>query len=128
MTETINLAAHDPLPMGPERHVIVLHRFDEEDPRKTVTQITLTGKPDETTHPVRPDGRPMTLAEATGAAKQVAESEGLHRIFVVDRTQGAREQDILHHGGDHSVHMEGLVDSDTEDGEKGPDMRDRGRA
>lgn len=127
MTEIIRLAPHDPLPSGPVRHVIVLHRFDEDSPRETITQITLTGQPDETTHPVRADGRPMTLAEAVGAARQVAESEGLHRVFVVDRTGGEREQAILRHGGDHSIHMEGLVDSDLENGEHGTDMRDRGR-
>ena len=126
MIEIIRLAPHDPLPSGLGRHVIVLHRFDEDEPRDTVTQITLTGHPDETTHPVRPDGAKMSLVEATEAAKLVAESEGLNRVFVVDRTQGEREQDILRHAGDHSVHMEGLIDSDLEDGEKGPDMRDRG--
>ena len=99
----------------------------EEAPRDTVTQITLTGHPDETTRPARPAGRPMTLDEAVAAARQVAESEGLSRVFVVDRTEGDREQDILRHHGDHSVHMDGLVDSDLEEGEKGADMRDRGR-
>ena len=69
----------------------------------------------------------MSLAQAIEAAQRVAESEGLKRVFVVDRTAGEREQDILHHGGDHSVHMEKLVDFDLEDGERGPDMRDVGR-
>ncbi len=127
MIEIIRLAPHDALPSGPGRHVIVLHRFDEDAPREVVTQITLTGQPDETTHPVRPDGRKMTLEEAIGAAKQVAESESLPRIYVVDRTAGEREQDILKHAGDHSVHMENLVDSNLEEGEHGSDMRDRTR-
>jgi hypothetical protein len=125
MAEIVRLAPHDPIPSGPVRHVVVLHRFDEEVPSRTVTSITLTGHPDETTRPVHPDGRPMNLDEAIGAARRVAESEGLTRVFVVDRTAGEREQDILQHGGDHSVHMEALVDFDLEDGERGPDMRDR---
>ena len=125
MIETIRLAPHDPIPSGPARHVIVLRRFDEDAPKQTVTQITLTGHPDETTHPVHPDGRKMGLEEAIEAAKEVAASEGLSRVFVLDRTAGERESDILRHGGDHSVHMEKLVDSDLEDGERGADMRDR---
>ena len=67
----------------------------------------------------------MDLDEAVAAAVKVAESEKLSRVLVANRTAGAREQDILQHGGDHSVHMEALVDSDIEDGERGADMRDR---
>jgi hypothetical protein len=125
MSEIVRLAPHDPIPSGPAKHVIVLHRFDEDTPQRTITMITLTGHPDETTRPVRPDGHPMELEEAIAAAQRVAESEGLSRVFVVDRTAGEREQDILQHGGDHSVNMEKLVDFDLEDGERGPDMRDR---
>lgn len=125
MTETVRLAPHDPIPSGPAKHVVVLHRFDEDAPQRTITVITLTGHPDETTRPVHPDGRPMNLDEAIAAAQRVAESEGLSRVFVLDRTAGDREQDILQHGGDHSVHMDGLVDFDLEEGERGPDMRDR---
>jgi hypothetical protein len=125
MTEIIRLAPHDPIPSGPARHVVVLHRLDEDAPQRTITQITLTGHPDETTRPMRDDGQPMTLDEAIEAGRRVAESEGLGRLFVVDRTAGERERDILDHGGDHSVHMDGLVDFDLEDGERGPDMRDR---
>ena len=125
MTDIVRLAPHDPIPTGPGRHVVVLHRFDEDEPKKTVVSITLTGHPDQTTHPMRPDGKPMDLDEAVAAAVKVAESEKLSRVLVADRTAGAREQDILQHGGDHSVHMEALVDSDIEDGERGADMRDR---
>jgi len=125
MTDIVRLAPHDPIPAGPARHVVVLHRFDEDAPSRTITVITLTGHPDETTRPMNQDGTPMNLGQAIEAAKRVAESEGLTRVFVLDRTAGDREQDILKHGGDHSVHMDGLVDFDLEDGEHGPDMRDR---
>lgn len=125
--EVVRLAPHDPIPSGPAKHVIVLHRFDEDEPRETVTLITLTGERNESTRPTRPNGHAMDLDEAIDAAKQVASSERLDRVYVVDRTKGEREQDILEHGGDHSVHMERLVDTDAEDGERGPDMRDRTR-
>lgn len=125
MTEIVRLAPHDPIPSGPARHVVVIHRFDEDEPKRTITTILLTGHPDETTRPMGSDGQPMALGDAIEAAKRVAASEKLERVFVVDRTKGEREQDILRHGGDHSVHMDGLVDFDLEDGERGPDMRDR---
>ena len=117
---------HDPLPEG-GRTVIVLHRMDEDDPRRTVTQIMLTGQPGqgETVHPMRPDGHPMNLDEAIAAAKLVAESEGLEVVHLVDRTEGSREQEVLTHGGDHTVNMDSLDDTDLEDGERGSDMRDR---
>ncbi len=125
MTEIIRLAPHDAIPSGPDRHVVVLHRFDEDAPRQTMTTIILTGPPDETTRPMRADGHPMELGEAIEAAKRVAESEGIPRIVVIDRIAGEREQDILRHAGDHTVHMEKLDDFDLEEGERGPDMRDR---
>lgn len=125
MTEIITLAPHDAIPTGPGRHVVVLHRMDEDQPQTTVVTITLTGTPDESTRPAGPDGQPMSMAAATEAAQEIARSEGLDRVYVIDRTRGEREQDILQHGGDHSINMEALVDTDMEDGERGPDMRDR---
>lgn len=124
MIEITTLSAHDPMPVGPRRNVVVLRRFEEDQPGGTSIQIVLTGKQDETTRPRRSDGTLMPLDEAIDAAKRVAESEGLPRIYVLDRLQGTREQDILQHAGDHSVHMERLSDTDEEDGERGPDMRD----
>ncbi len=127
MTEIMRLEPHDPLPEGPGRRVLVLQRFDEDDPRKTVIELHLTGGGvgAEATRPVSPDGVPMQLDDAVDAACQVAESEGLDRVYVLDRTAGPREQEIMAYGGDHSVNMEGLQDTDPEDGERGPDMRDR---
>lgn len=123
--QIVRLAPHDPIPSSPGRYVVVLHRFDEQAPRETVTTITLTGLRDESARPMGADGHPMTLDQAIEAARKVAESENLDRVFVVDRTQGEREHNILEHGGDHSVNGEKLVDFDIEDGERGPDMRDR---
>ena len=124
MIQTVMLGPHDPMPSGPGRHVVVLRRFKEDDPDGTAVQIILTGSLEETTHPRRPDGTPMGFEEAIEAARKVAESEGIRRIFVVDRMQGKRESDILSHEGDHSVHGAALVDTDEEDGERGADMRD----
>ncbi len=124
MIEITTLAPHEPIPAGPDRHVVVLRRFEEDDPNATSVQIMLTGSPAEITHPRMPDGRPMSLDEAIEAARAVAKSEGLRRVYVLDRVQGVREQDILRHGGDHSVHMDQLSDTDEADGERGPDMRD----
>jgi hypothetical protein len=125
MITVTTLGPHDPMPSGPKRFVVVLRRFREDDPDGTEVQIVLTGaRGDETTHPHRPDGTLMHFDEAIAAAKKVAETEGLGTVYVLDRTQGTREQDILRHGGDHSVHMARLEDTDEEDGERGPDMRD----
>ena len=128
MTETIHLAPHDPMPSGPGRQVVVLRRFEGDDPDRTTVQIILTGSPEQVTHPRRPDGAPMHLDEAIKAAGRVAAEEGIGQVFVLDRISGGREQDILRHDGDHTIHMDRLDDSDEEDGERGPDMRDIGRS
>lgn len=127
MVGLTTLDPHDPLPEGPGRRVIVVQRFDEDSPRQTVIELHLTGgdAPAEATRPVRPDGSFMQLDDATEAARAVAESEGLDTVYVLDRTAGPREREILAAGGDHSVNMGTLQDTDPEDGEQGPDMRDR---
>lgn len=128
MVEVRYLDPHDPLPEG-GRRVVVMHRLDEDDPSHTHTEILLTGAPGrgEAVRPMRPDGAPMPLDEAIEAAKRVADSEGLHDVYVVDRTAGPREREVLAAGGDHSVNMDGLSDTDPEDDERGADMRDVGR-
>ena len=129
MADVRHLDPHDPLPEGGRRG-IVMHRLDEDDPRHTHTEIFLTGAPGrgEAVRPMRPDGTPMLLNEAIEAAERVAESEGLQDVYVVDRTAGSREQEVLAAGGDHSVNMDELSDDDPEDGERGPDMRDMDRS
>ena len=121
------LAPHDPLPDGHARRVVLLRRFDEDRPRDTVIELHLSGGGalNEATRPNTPEGHPMSWDQAIAAAQSVAESEGLGAFYVLDRTAGDREQDILQHAGDRTVHMEELSDTDPEDGEVGPDMRDR---
>ena len=123
--EIRRLDPHDPLPEGRAGRVIVLRRFDEDDPRKIVTEITLTGRPgrSEAVQPVRDDGTAMSLDEAVSAARRVAESEGIGEVFVLDRTAGRLEHEIVERAGDHSFPGKTLDDTDLEDGESGPDMR-----
>ena len=123
MADIVRLQPHDPLPEG--TYVAVLRRFDEDDARRVITEVILRGKRGaETARPMGPDGRPMSLDEAISHAVKVADSEGIATVHAIDRTAGTREQDILQHGGDHSVHMDALQDTDMEEGERGPDMRD----
>lgn len=124
MIEIINLEPHDPIPEGPGPQVVVLRRFEEDNPAVTTIEILLTGRPAQTSHPRRPDGTSVSIGEAIEAAGRVAAEEGIGRVFVLDRAQGGREKDILRHHGDHSVHMELLSDTDEEDGVSGSDMRD----
>ena len=123
--EIRRLDPHDPLPEGRSGRVVVLRRFDEDDPRKIVTEITLTGPPgrSEAVQPVRDDGTAMSLDEAVSAARRVAESEGIGEVFVLDRTAGRLEHEIVERAGDHSFPGKALDDTDPEDGESGPDMR-----
>ena len=126
MAEIRRLNPHDPMPEG-GHSVVVLRRFDEDDPHKTVVEVTLThrhGLP-ERTRPARPNGSAMDLEDAIEAAMRVADAAGIDTVQVIDRTAGPRERDILQHGGDHTVHMDRLDDDDLEEGERGPDMRDR---
>jgi hypothetical protein len=127
MIQIRKLDPHDPLPEGRGHRVIVLRRFDEDDPRRTVTEITLTGAPgrSEVARPTHADGSPMSLDEVISAAKRVAETEGIREVFVLDRTAGQLEHDVIEHAGDHSFPGKKLDDMDLEDDEKGADMRDR---
>lgn len=125
MADIRTLNPHDPMP-DYGHHVVVMRRFDEDDPHKTVVEVTLThsGAMPERTRPAHPNGTPMSMEEAIQAARRVADEAGIATVQVIDRTAGPRERDILQHGGDHSVHMERLDDTDMEEGERGPDMRD----
>ncbi len=124
---TITLAPHDALPDGPGRRVVLLRRFDEDNPGGTHVELRLEGggQPSEFAQPRDAAGIIMEWGAAIDAARRVAQSEHLDRIYILDRTAGPREQVVLQHGGDHSAEMGTLSDTDPEDGETGPDMRDR---
>ena len=123
MADIIRLQPHDPLPDG--TFVAVLRRFDEDDADRVITEIVLRGSGGtEIAHPAAPDGTPMAFEDAVAQAVKVADSEHIPAVHAIDRTASGREQEILRHGGDHSVNMEGLSDTDMEEGERGPDMRD----
>ena len=123
MAELVMLMPHDALPEG--RVVTVMQRFDEEDPDKVIVEIALSPAHGEreTTRPMHPDGRPMGFEDAIAAARKVADSEGLPRVFALDRTAGPLEQEVLAHGGAHDAKGHALSDTDLEDGESGPTMR-----
>lgn len=127
MIEVRRLDPHDPLPEGRSHRVIVLRRFDEDDPRKIVTEITLTGAPgqSEVARPAHANGSPMSLDQVIAAAQEVAKTEGIDQVFVLDRTAGQLEHEVIEHAGDHSFSGKRLDDTDPEDGESGPDMRPR---
>jgi len=127
MVEIVMLEPHDAMPEDRAHQVIVLRRFDEDDPRRIVTQIELTAARgrSEVVQPVGPNGAPLSLESAIAAARKVAKSEGISRVYVLDRTAGTLEQDVVAHGGDHSFVQTPLQDTDLGNGERGPDMRDR---
>ncbi len=125
MTEIVTLQPHDPLPEG--HSVVLMRRFAEDRPRAVVIEMIVRNpdKSEETSLPPGDHGDPATWEEATSLARQRAAEEGLKRIWRVDRTAGAREQEILAHDGDHSINDAKLVDDDSEEGVQGSDMRDR---
>ncbi len=126
MTEIRKLQPHDPVPED-GRHVTVIRRFDEDDPHRVVVELVIarSGSRQEPRLALRADGTPMDVREALEAARRVAEEEKLDGIYVIDRLAGPREREILRSHGDHSVDMGKLDDFDLEEGERGPDMRDR---
>lgn len=124
MTAIRRIGAHDPLPGG--HSVVLMRRLAEDDPGATAIELIVTN-PDgseETETPLGADGQALSLDAAVAVAMKRAEGEGLKRIWLVDRTAGLRESEVLAHGGDHSFPGETLDDDDLEEGEHGPDMRD----
>lgn len=113
------LAPHDPLP-APGRRLVVMRRFDEDDPRRVAIDLIVP----------REDGIDETyrmhaaVSQVLAEARRVAAERKLETIYLIDRLAGPRERDILRHQGDHSVDMGQLDDFDLEEGEAGPDMRD----
>lgn len=125
MAEIRHLRPHDPLPSG--HAVTVMRRFDEDDPRRLMVEMIVSHRSggEETSRPQRADGSLMAFEEAIEAARRHAEEHGLTVVYAVDRTGGPREQEVLRREGDHSVGADRLDDADLEEGEHGPDMRDR---
>jgi hypothetical protein len=117
------LEPHDPLPeRGP--FVLVLRRFGEDDPRAVVTEIILddgVGLP-KASVPAASGSRPADFKEALRQAVTLAEIHGIAIVHAVDRTAGAREREVLAHGGDHAVNSPALDDGDPA---QGTDIRDR---
>ena len=124
MTAIRRLGAHDPLPGG--HSIVLMRRLAEDDPAGIAIEMIVTN-PDgseETATPTGPDGVALSLDDAMPLAMQRATEEGLRRIWLVDRTAGAREGAVLSAAGDHSFPGETLDDDDLEEGEPGADMRE----
>jgi hypothetical protein len=124
MTDIIRLQPHDPLP-DYGLHGIVLKRFGEDDPNAVVTEIAFSGPEPVSMPAVHRDGSPMGLDDAIRIALVESEKRGLGKLYVVDRTAGRREQDVIRHHGDHSVGTASLADTDDEDGVTGSSLLDR---
>jgi hypothetical protein len=126
MTELRRLSPHDPVP-DEGSYMLVLRRFGEDAPRVAVVELITAAENEspQLTVLVRPDGTPMGFEEAVEAALARAERDGFAVVYALDRTAGVREHEVLVHGGDRTVGMEQLVDTDPEDGEQGTDIRDR---
>ncbi len=124
MTKIIHLAPHDPIP-EPGAHGLVLRRLGEDDPGALVTEMIFYGKQGGTIPAHKRDGTAMTLEEAIDAARDEAVTRDISTVFVLDRMEGAREQQVLRAHGGHNFTADVLSDSDPEDGERGSDLRDR---
>jgi hypothetical protein len=124
MTKTIQLAPHDPIP-APGAHGLVLRHLGEDNPVAIVTEIIFHGAAGGSTAAHRPDGSAMTLKEAVALAESMAKTHHVSTIYVLDRTKGEREQEVLKAHGLHNFPGDVLSDTDPEDGETGSDLRDR---
>jgi hypothetical protein len=117
MAQVHRLKPHDPLPES-GRYILVIRRFAEDEPDTVLTELVVVpgDEPPFLTVPTTRNQRPADYEAAIAAAQTRADREGYDHIYAVDRASGEREQDILRHHGDHSVHMDRLVDSDDEGG------------
>ena len=124
MTDTRELAPHDPLPGG--HSVVLMRRFAEDAPDRLMIEMIVTNpdRSEQTSVPTDASGAPLDWDTALEAARTRAEAEGLQRIWTIDRTSGERERAVIAHGGDRMTGGEALLDDDLEEGEPGPDMRD----
>lgn len=128
MAELIRLDPHDPLPdpvPGGAAHAVLIRRFGEDDPRAVITELDFLGRRPAMSLLAGPGGAAVSWEDAVHGALREVEAHGLATLYAVDRTAGRREQEVLAHGGDHSVRAAELSDTDEEDGELGTSLRDR---
>ncbi len=126
MAKIIHLAPHDPIPEA-GAHALVLRHLGEDDPLAVVTEVIFHGTPGERHAAHKPDGAAMTIEEAVQFATAGAERRHVHLIYVLDRTKGEREQQVIRAHGAHNFAADILSDTDPEDDEQGSDIRDRSR-
>lgn len=124
MTDIIRLQPHDPLPEA-KPYALVIRRFGEDDPNATVTEIDFFGAHPTMSLAASENGGPVAWEDVVHFAQREADQRGYKVLYAVDRTAGAREQEILAHHGDHGVRSEELSDTDLEEGQSGSSILDR---
>ena len=125
MPKVVDLAPHDPLPDGPA--LVLLRRFEEDDPRQIMIELVALDdhRTESNARMTEAGGATPSWEQASERASRIADEAQLPTLYRIDRTAGPREQEVVAHDGDRSADMDGLQDSDLEDGEPGPDMRER---
>jgi hypothetical protein len=128
MTRIIRLQPHEQLPETGQ-YVVLMRRLGEDDPNAVVTELIVSdGQAPPMAEPVvNAAGEALDFEAAIKVAAQRGEAMRLRQVYVVDRTAGHREHEVLDHHGDHAWRSETLSDTDPEDGERGTSLRDRPR-
>jgi hypothetical protein len=105
MTRIVRLQPHDALPTGRGDYITVIHRFKDDAPDETVTEITVTTRGSGAQSAVAEDhgAHALGLDKALERARVLAEHNGVPEIFVVDRTGGPVEQAVQAHHGDRGM-------------------------
>jgi hypothetical protein len=101
MAEIIELAPHDPLPASANRYVLVLARFDDDDPHQVVVEVDVhnpNGRDRDIAEGYSDLGRPR-FADAVDWAVRYADERGISTVVTVDRTAGRSERQVVGEGG-----------------------------
>ena len=123
MTHIVRLQAHDPLPTGQGDYVTVVHRFKDDAPGGTVTEITIHSRGAGARKAVAEDqgGHALGFDRALERALLLAEQDGIAEVFAVDRTAGPHERTVAAHhgerdGGDTDPGYDEAAHAGTEEG------------
>jgi len=102
MAHVTILEPHDPLPTGPEDFVLVLARFDDREPNRVITEVTLHrhDEGDERGVVRMDEGMAAGFDDAIRRARQLAGEHGIGRVYALDRTRGPLERSALDHHGE----------------------------
>jgi len=118
MAKIVILNPHDPLPAR-RRDAVLLRRFGEDDKSAIVTELDFAGA-----HPVMYFDAALAWGDILRAAYRSTVQHGLTHLYVVNRTAGPREAEVVLHHGDHGAFAGVLEDVDVADGVRGATMLD----